>query len=102
MLSRRRLNDPEFSEPTMGKRPETPFPGVAPVPTMRRQGDSSYDHGIDMCDGRGPAEPWCTMDIGAGGKLGVDPGYHTSGDAGASPLDSTFWGIPEPIKRRKR
>lgn len=63
--------DPSIYDDTRGKLPQTPFPGVAPVPTIRRQCDGSYDQGLDMGDGKGRAPNYVCQDYGDGGKLGV-------------------------------
>lgn len=96
---------PEYCETTYPKVPETPFPGVAPVPTIRIHRDCETHEGIDMMDEnkeyQGKAKPWATMNIGAGGKLGVDPGRPRTG----GPLPKVSFGVDlsmPPIRRARK
>lgn len=91
-----------------GSVPNTPFPGVAPVDTIRIHRDDRYDRGLDMMD-QNPDYQGCAPThtslvdangklIGANGKLGVDPGRPKTG--GPKPMPE--WDVMPPVRKRRR
>lgn len=77
--------------------PPTPFPGVAPVVTRRIHRDGRYDQGLDMGNGKGCAPDYQVLGVGAGGRLGVDPGFPR--EAAAEAPESVYDTQREAIRR---